>query len=52
MVELQVEKNNRNQRIVGRMELFDPDRHGGGDERAGPNTSQNRDSRRDNRADR
>lgn len=48
-VELNVDTSNRNQRLVGRIEKFDPAKHAGADEKAGENLSQNRKTRIENR---
>jgi len=45
MVELDVDTSNRNQRMVGRMEKFEPPIHALPNEKAGANTSQNRETR-------
>ncbi len=52
MVELDVDPSNRNQRMVGRMEPFQPEVHAGAEERAGENISQSRESRKADRAER
>ncbi len=46
MVELDVDTSDRKQRMVGRMETFETADHALPDEKAGPNTSQNRGTRR------
>lgn len=50
VVELDVSRSKRNQRMVGRMELFDAQTHAGEDEQAGENISQSRKSRASERA--
>lgn len=52
MVELDVQKSGRNQRLVGKMEIFKKDIHTEPDEKAGENISQNRETRKAARADR
>ncbi len=52
MVERDVSLSNRKQRLVGQMEQFDPDIHTGSNERSGPNISQNRETRKEARAER
>jgi len=52
MVELAVSKSKRNQRLVGDMEAFDPRCHAKDREKAGDNLSQNRESRKAERATR
>ncbi len=52
MVELDVDLSNRKQRLVGRIKKFDPDIHAGSNEQSGLNTSQNRETRRTDRAGR
>ena len=48
VVELDVNESNR-KRMVGRMDKFEPAIHASPDEKAGPNTSQNRESRKSGR---
>ncbi|MFA5906328.1 MAG: hypothetical protein WC836_20545 [Desulfobacula sp.] len=51
-VELDVDESKRNQRLVGRMEKFDAAIRASSDEKAGENISQNRETRKSNRAER
>lgn len=46
MIDLDVDLSNRNQRKIGRMELFDPAVHAASTEKAGENISQNRETRK------
>jgi len=52
MVELDVQKSGRNQRLVGKMEKFKEEVHTENDEKAGENISQSRETRKEARADR
>jgi len=52
MVELDVISSGRNQRMVGRIAPFESDIHASPDEKAGFNTSQNRESRKAGRSER
>lgn len=52
MVELDVDGSRRNQRLVGKMEKFDPKVHARNEEKPGENRSQNRESRKRARSER